>query len=125
MDNVTRLPPRNDPTTVYRMFNSDGAVIYVGITNNLRARLRQHAGDKSWYGEVSRIESRAFDTRTEALEVEATLIRELTPRYNVAGNSLHAIEEHVKYLLSQAPPLTDVQLERVAELLRAGRRDHG
>jgi hypothetical protein len=30
------------------------------------------------------------------------------------------LEEHVKYVVAQAPPLTDAQRDRIAAILRAG-----
>ncbi|WP_411818726.1 excinuclease ABC subunit UvrC [Hyphococcus sp. DH-69] len=83
---------RNLPTKpgVYRMFNADGDVLYVGKAKSLKNRVSSYARD---YGHSNRIqrmiaETRAMEfiitaTETEALLLEANLIKQLKPRYNV------------------------------------------
>lgn len=40
------------PTTLYRLHNTQGQLLYVGITANLRARFTQHARTKTWWHDV-------------------------------------------------------------------------
>lgn len=76
---------------VYRFLNSDGTVIYVGKAQNLRARVRQYFQSarsldpriEAMVSKVYDLEVTVTDTEVEALILEANLIKELKPRYNV------------------------------------------
>jgi predicted GIY-YIG superfamily endonuclease len=71
-------------TSVYRLFDADGDLLYVGIAGNPGRRFEQHRADKPWWGEVSRIDLEHWPTRQEAAEAESQAIREESPRYNIA-----------------------------------------
>ena len=81
---------RVDPTvlmvqpTVYRLLDAEGALLYVGSTNNVGSRLRAHAADKAWWPQVSTVEVDHFDTMQKALKAEAKAIRSERPRHNIA-----------------------------------------
>lgn len=86
-DYVTRLPTKPG---VYRMFNDKGVVLYVGKAKNLKARVSSYAksGGHSnrimrMISETSQMEFVVTATETEALLLEANLIKQLKPRYNV------------------------------------------
>ncbi len=86
-DEVSRLPQRPG---VYRMMNEDGDVLYVGKAKSLRARVSSYAksGGHSnrimrMIAETARMEFVVTATETEALLLEANLIKQLKPRYNV------------------------------------------
>ncbi|TBW34724.1 excinuclease ABC subunit UvrC [Siculibacillus lacustris] len=86
-DQVRRLP--NAPG-VYRMLDDTGAVLYVGKARNLKKRVANYVRGQ---GLTSRILRMVRDTasmefvqtrsETEALLLEANLIKRLRPRYNV------------------------------------------
>ncbi len=76
----------------YLMYDLNDAVIYVGKTINLRARVRSyfHAGvaetspkTARLVDEIDRIEFIVTDSELEALILEANLIKKHRPRYNV------------------------------------------
>ena len=69
------------PHTVYEFYDADGAPVYIGCALTLSARLRQHELTEMWR-EVAEIRSRRYPNRDEAMSAEATLIRELQPRWN-------------------------------------------
>lgn len=76
---------------VYRMYGADGELLYVGKARNLRKRVGNYflraSGDariESMVGQVRRIEVTVTHTEDEALLLEAALIKEQTPRYNVS-----------------------------------------
>ncbi|GAA0590715.1 excinuclease ABC subunit UvrC [Paenochrobactrum glaciei] len=84
---VKRLP--NDPG-VYRMFNKDGDVLYVGKARNLKKRVVNYARPTGHTNRIARMihetvtmEFVVTRTETEALLLEANLIKRLRPRYNV------------------------------------------
>ncbi|WP_040129491.1 excinuclease ABC subunit UvrC [Brucella anthropi] len=84
---VKRLP--NNPG-VYRMFNSDGDVLYVGKARNLKKRVSNYARGIGHSNRITRMiretvtmEFVVTRTETEALLLEANLIKRLRPRFNV------------------------------------------
>jgi hypothetical protein len=70
-------------TAVYRPFNADGALLYVGITDDIATRWRDHAKVKPWWPQV--VEQRAmwYPTREDALAVEGRAIETESPLYNI------------------------------------------
>ena len=86
-DQVKRLPSRPG---VYRMIGAKGDVLYVGKAKSLKARVSSYAKSGGHSNRIMRMiaETRAMEfvvtsTETEALLLEANLIKQLRPRYNV------------------------------------------
>ena len=86
-DQATRLPPRPG---VYRMVGGKNDVLYVGKAKNLKNRVTSYAQGRGHSNRIARMisETRAMEfvvtaTETEALLLEANLIKQLKPRYNV------------------------------------------
>lgn len=69
-------------TTLYRMYDEVGDLLYVGICANPR-RLDEHKGSKDWWQQVDHIAVSHFPDRTAARAAEFAAIREERPRYNV------------------------------------------
>lgn len=83
---------RNLPASpgVYRMISVDGAVLYVGKARNLKKRVQSYARLNGQSGRIARMITETADmefitteTETEALLLEANLIKRLKPRFNV------------------------------------------
>jgi predicted GIY-YIG superfamily endonuclease len=47
--------------TVYRLYNEEDDLLYVGCTKYLSSRLEQHRKKEEWWSETARIEESAFD----------------------------------------------------------------
>ena len=84
---VKRLP--NAPG-VYRMMNTAGDVLYVGKARSLKKRVTNYAQGRGHTNRIGRMvrETAAMEfvvtrTETEALLLEANLIKRLRPRFNV------------------------------------------
>jgi predicted GIY-YIG superfamily endonuclease len=77
---------RNGKTVLYRFYNSQGSLLYIGITNNFDARLRQHLRDKPWAGQIARKTITTYATRQAALNAEVQAIRRERPRHNIEHN---------------------------------------
>lgn len=84
------------PTTpgVYRMLDEVGTVVYVGKAKNLRRRLSQYRNAKrrkkhlkmrAIVKSAARVEIEPCATELDAELLEARLIRDLRPRWNVVG----------------------------------------
>lgn len=75
---------------VYRMLGATGDLLYVGKARNLKKRVSQYflraSGDpriESMVSQIRHIDITVTHTEDEALILEATLIKELNPRYNI------------------------------------------
>ena len=86
-DFVRRLP--NSPG-VYRMLNANGDVLYVGKAKNLKKRVTNYSRHGNQTNRILRMiqltasmEFVTTATETEALLLEANLIKRLRPRFNV------------------------------------------
>ena len=86
-DHVTRLPSRPG---VYRMFGETGELLYVGKARNLKARVSSYAKIGGQTQRIARMISltRSMEfvvtaSETEALLLEANLIKRLKPRFNI------------------------------------------
>jgi predicted GIY-YIG superfamily endonuclease len=73
-----------DMHAVYRMYNPNRQLLYVGVTGNVASRLTRHA-DKRWYPLVSTIKLEWFPSRDLAEAAEAKAIRDERPQINIAG----------------------------------------
>ena len=86
-DNLKRLPSRPG---VYRMFDEVGDLLYVGKARNLKNRVSSYAKMGGHTQRIARMISltRAMEfvvttSETEALLLEANLIKKLKPRFNI------------------------------------------
>lgn len=73
------------PAAVYRMYDAEGDLLYVGCSVQWPTRLEQHIGDKHWFEIVAVVQVEHFDDWGDALSAEATALAEESPRYNVKG----------------------------------------
>ncbi|MEU1497291.1 GIY-YIG nuclease family protein [Streptomyces sp. NPDC005732] len=71
-------------TALYRFFDKDDQVIYVGISNNPRTRWQGHAADKPWWTDVVTREVEWFGTRKDAERAERREIGAHYPKWNTA-----------------------------------------
>lgn len=75
-------------TTLYRLFDVEGELLYVGITSALGSRLSAHRRTQPWWDEVAETAVEAFDDRRSALAAEREAIETEGPRFNKAPGSL-------------------------------------
>src|SRR3982750_4908323 len=71
-------------TALYRLFDADGALLYVGITNDPEVRWKAHSYKKPWWPKVSEKTVAWFDDRTAAATAGARAIRLEVPQWNIA-----------------------------------------
>lgn len=70
------------PTTLYRLFDAAGVLLYVGISGVPFLRWKQHGQTQPWWPRVTKATVQHFATRQAALEAELTAIREESPLFN-------------------------------------------
>jgi predicted GIY-YIG superfamily endonuclease len=81
---ITWGRPEDSPHVLYRMFNRDGVLLYVGITNNPKGRFRTHGELKSWWSEVATITLQHLPSRLHLEAAESDAIKNEGPLYNIA-----------------------------------------
>lgn len=71
-----------DKTKLYRHFDSEGALLYVGISLSPTYRLSQHRLTASWFDDIATVTIEDYPSRSAALEAEARAIHAEHPIYN-------------------------------------------
>ena len=69
-------------TQLYRHYDKDGQLLYVGISNVFTERTKTHRRVREWFLCVERINLQHFHSRAEAEAAETKAIREEKPLYN-------------------------------------------
>ncbi|WP_208903947.1 GIY-YIG nuclease family protein [Streptomyces incarnatus] len=75
-------------TALYRLYDAEDTLLYVGIAGDPRSRWAQHARDKrdTWWPQVHTRDVEWFDTREMAEEAELAAILAERPRHNAVGS---------------------------------------
>ena len=73
-----------ETTCLYRHFDSEGALLYVGISLSAIERLRKHRESKR-FDKIATVTIERFKTRELALNAERIAIRDEDPKFNVEG----------------------------------------
>lgn len=79
------MPDSSAPTSLYRLYGADGALLYVGISTRPFQRVREHSKGQTWWTEVASQTFEHFPTREEAAAAELDAIRTENPQHNIAG----------------------------------------
>ena len=76
--------PETRPTALYRHFDSDGRLLYVGISLSAIIRLAEHRASP-WFDDIAHVEIEHRSTRKAALAAERAAIRNEKPLHNIVG----------------------------------------
>lgn len=79
-----------EKTAIYRHFDGDSALLYIGLSRNPLRRWEQHKAHALWFYEIARIEIEWFDSRGEAAHAEVEAIRKERPIFNTIYNRSQA-----------------------------------
>lgn len=74
--------PEPARTALYRFFDAEGRLLYVGITGNPERRWKRHACDKPWWPQVAEKTIEWFDNILAAGRAEKDAIRDEEPLHN-------------------------------------------
>lgn len=67
---------------LYRHYDSNNVLLYVGISLRAIYRLNEHKRDSHWWREIARVDMQHLPTREAAIEAERRAIQTEKPRYN-------------------------------------------
>jgi predicted GIY-YIG superfamily endonuclease len=79
-------------TTLYRYYDANDNLLYVGITDSISRRAHQHQKNSQWHQFAVRADLHHYISREEALEAESMAIAQENPYYNIAGSDQFSIE---------------------------------
>ena len=102
------------PQQLYRYFNADGDLLYVGISANAFARMTQHQAGAQWWTEIATVTVEWFDSRREVLDAERDAIKSESPIWNKqhaepvpcghCANCTEDFPESCMLITGEAPP---------------------
>lgn len=73
-------------TTLYRAFNNQDELLYVGISNNFMTRLYQHQSKSKWHKLAATMTLQHYETRELAEQAETAAIHNEKPLFNKRDN---------------------------------------
>lgn len=75
--------PEGPPTTLYRFFDADDRLLYVGITSRGPSRWSEHRANRPWWHAVVRSTMTHYPTRAAAVIAEMHAIQTEHPLHNI------------------------------------------
>lgn len=110
---------------LYRHFNEQNELLYVGVSNSHLKRLSEHAKRATWASQISLVAVRQFPTRQAALAAERAAIQAERPKFNIVHNGPRAARKKAAH--SKSPILRNcslpVNLDHVRQLLEAADKE--
>ena len=79
--------------SLYRHFDANGRLLYVGVSTHVSSRTLQHMRDSHWYFDIVRIEIEHYPNRMRAERAEAIAIRDENPLHNVWQEAIVDIKD--------------------------------
>jgi predicted GIY-YIG superfamily endonuclease len=70
-------------TALYRHFDSEGKLLYVGVSLSAVARLAQHRDNSHWYRRIANMTTEWHPNRDAALKAERHAVRTENPECNI------------------------------------------
>lgn len=94
--------PRPVPHVVYRFYDADGALLYVGMTSDFKGRHRAHELRSPWYRFAVRHTTQDAESEDVARVVEREAIKSESPIFNGTGAVSGYDERRAAYLAAHA-----------------------
>lgn len=86
----------NEINCLYRLFDENQELLYVGISMHVMARIHDHAKHKDWFSKVSTIKIERFNSRKEVEEAEKAAIKNEKPKHNVMHSDITISYDEIK-----------------------------
>lgn len=74
---------RAEKTELYRHYDKDNTLLYVGVSLSYASRLAQHRDHAHWFKDVEIVKIERFLTRREALDAEKRAVVSENPKCNI------------------------------------------
>lgn len=78
-------PREHLPHTVYRVYDTDGVLVYVGCTSDIDRRLREHRSGAPWRHRIHRVTTVEYPDMARGLVAEHNAINAERPEHNIGG----------------------------------------
>jgi hypothetical protein len=72
-----------DRCALYRHFDAEGTLLYVGISLRPMTRTKEHVTLSGWAEQIANVRIEYFPTRKEAMEAEARAVQDENPLHNI------------------------------------------
>ncbi len=92
MDDVSGSPTVS-PHVLYRFFDSESRLLYIGRTWNPTVRMSQHQRKQPWWADVAHVAIEQFDSDVSVRQAERRAIVAKRPLHNIALNRRYAKSE--------------------------------
>lgn len=96
-------------TALYRHFDADGKLLYVGVSLSAVHRLSQHRDHSHWFRRIAKMTTEWYPSRSEALDAERMAVRNEHPECNV---QLKETKAQAEFRLKQEAEQSREQLVR-------------
>ena len=118
---------------LYRHFGANGELLYIGVTNNVQRRVKDHIKKSDWFCVVRNITMELFESREDALDAEKEAIIKENPKYNIL-HSRHNRRvdlspdygeealERIRIFLLDTGPLTKTAFAKECKILDLGEK---
>jgi excinuclease UvrABC nuclease subunit len=84
---------KDGPNFLYRHFDCNGTLLYVGISLNAINRTYAHIKTCEWTELIANISVHPYSTREDALEAEKIAIANEKPQFNIYHNGQRCVKE--------------------------------
>lgn len=74
------------PTALYRHFDHEGRLLYIGVSMTVTGRTAQHETYAPWFQQIDHIKLEWFGSRSSAMRAEKYAIKSEKPLHNVIFN---------------------------------------
>ncbi len=93
---------KSEETTLYRHYDVDNNLLYVGISLSWQKRLKEHKVS-SWYKKISNVTLEHHESREKAMYYEREAIKKEKPLYNIQNNNtLKEVNKASKEILDKS-----------------------
>lgn len=107
----------DSPCFVYRAYDGSDRLLYVGMADDVPARMKAHRLTAKWHSQMRHHEVRKYRCRQDAKNAEYRAIRTESPLHNVVGaNDVYVGEHFIRLKLS-------AEISRSVNCWRAENRD--
>jgi len=108
---------------IYKFYNINNELLYVGITNNIKLRIRQHKQDKEWASEIHKIYISSNMNRNEVHIYEIYYIANEFPKYNVdfiSGGLVNLKLSEIEFKEYKKPKRKKININTLIEMYDKG-----